>query len=174
MAGITNPPFRRLCKEHGASFTCTELISSHALVHLAAAKSRRKTALAHKTRALLSCFSGERPFPVQIFGRDPGKMAGAAEIAVELGADIVDLNFACPAKKVAKSGEGSGVALMRYPELLEAITGRVIGVVAVPVTAKIRAGWCDGWRNAPEVAKRLEGAGAQAICVHAARQSISA
>jgi nifR3 family TIM-barrel protein len=83
------------------------------------------------------------------------------------GAQIVDLNFGCPAKKVVKNGEGAGVALMRTPDLLEEIASLCVKAVEAPVTAKIRLGWSPCEKNGPEIAKRLEGAGVQMICVHA-------
>ncbi len=167
MAGITNPPFRKLCREMGAAFTVTELISSHALCYFAKKPDRRKTGLVAKNLALLEPFDGERPMAVQIFGREPDQMAEAARFVVSQGADIVDLNFGCPARKVVKAGDGAGVALMRDPVLLQEITRRVVDASGVPVTAKIRLGWSGAQKNAPTVAKRLEDEGVAAICVHA-------
>ena len=165
MAGITNPPFRRLCRELGAAFAVTELVSCHALVYLAAKARNRARPRGARTLALMDPFPGERPFFVQLYGREPAIMAEAARIAVGEGADVVDLNFGCPARKVIKGGEGSGVALMRDPALLGAIAEAVAR--AVPVTAKIRLGWSAGERNAVEIARVLEAAGASALCVHA-------
>ncbi len=167
MAGITNPPFRKLCREMGAAFTVTELISSHALCYFARKPDRRKTGLVAKNLALLERFEGERPLAVQIFGREPDQMAEAARFVVSEGAEIVDLNFGCPARKVVKAGGGAGVALMRDPALLQEITRRVVEAVDVPVTAKIRLGWSAAEKNAPDVVRRLEDEGIAAICVHA-------
>ncbi len=167
MAGITNPPFRRLCLEMGASLTVTELISCHALLFLSAKEKNRTRKLGQKTVSLIERYPGESPLAVQIFGRDPEAMAEAARIAAGEGADIIDLNFGCPARKVIKNGEGSGVALMRDPPLLEEIAQRVVRAVDVPVTAKTRLGYGPTEKNAVEVARRIEGAGVQALCVHA-------
>jgi nifR3 family TIM-barrel protein len=94
-------------------------------------------------------------------------MAEAARVVAGEGADVVDLNFGCPARKVIKGGEGCGVALMRYPELLGTIASEVVRAVDVPVTAKIRLGWSGAEKNAAFVARVLEDAGVKAICVHA-------
>ena len=167
MAGITNPPFRRLCVELGAALTVTELISCHALSMI-----RKKPAHAHKrlgaaTLPLMAPFDGEYPLVVQIFGRDPDLMVMAAEEAVDRGAHVVDLNFGCPAKKVVKNGEGAGCALMLVPDLLQEIARRVVGAVSVPVTAKMRIGWSPESKNGVEVAKRIEDAGVKLLTVHA-------
>ncbi len=167
MAGITNPPFRQLCREMGAAFTGTELISAHALVYLAKNQGRKNRILGEKTLLLLERYKDEHPFTVQIFGRLPDQMAEAARIGEANGADMIDLNFGCPARKVVKNGEGAGVALMLNPPLLKEIASTVVESVSVPVTAKIRLGWSPDTRCAPEVAKCLEDAGVQAICVHA-------
>ncbi len=166
MAGITNPPFRELCVRLGAVLTCTELISCHALLHTFDPR-RRRGRTAAETGALLERFDGERPFCVQLFGRDPETMAAAARLVEERGADVIDLNFGCPARKVVKAGRGSGAALMRDPELLERVTSSVVDAVGVPVTAKIRTGWSQRERNAVEIARRIEDSGAAALCVHA-------
>jgi tRNA-dihydrouridine synthase B len=167
MAGITNPPFRRLCRELGAAFAVTELVSCHAVVYLAARERNRARPRGVKTLSLMDPYPGERPFVVQLYGREPEVMAEAARVVAGEGADIVDLNFGCPARKVIKGGEGSGVALMRTPALLGAIAEAVVRAVEVPVTAKIRLGWSREERNAPEIAAILEGAGVGALCVHA-------
>ncbi len=167
MAGITNPPFRMLCRELGASMTVTELISAHALSLIRAKPSLATKRLGTATLPLLAAYPGEHPLAVQIFGRDPALMALAAAEVVDRGADIVDLNFGCPARKVVKNGEGSGAALLRVPSLVEEIAKAVVRAVPVPVTAKIRLGWSGDTKNAPEVAKRLESAGTTAITVHA-------
>ena len=167
MAGITNPPFRQLCRELGAALTVTELISSHALSLLRDKPSLEKKRLGAATLPLLERCEGESPFAVQIFGRDPDRMAEAAEEVVARGAEIVDLNFGCPARKIVKAGQGAGCALMADPPLLERIAARVVRAVAVPVTAKIRLGWSKEMKNADEVARRLEDSGIQALTVHA-------
>lgn len=154
MAGVTDAAFRLICREEGAAFTCTELISSKALCF-------------HdkKTYSLLRRFPGERPSAVQIFGSDPACMAEAAAIALEeTGAQVIDLNMGCPMGKIVNNGDGS--ALMKAPDLAGRIVEAVNAAVPVPVTAKIRRGWDMGSCNCVEVAKVLEAAGAAAIAVH--------
>ena len=154
MAGVTDAAFRLICREEGAAFTCTELISSKALCFHD-----------RKTFSLLRRFPGERPSAVQIFGSDPACMAEAAAIALEeTGAEVIDLNMGCPMGKIVNNGDGS--ALMKSPELAGRIVEAVNAAVPVPVTAKIRRGWDMGSCNCVEVAKVLEGAGAAAIAVH--------
>lgn len=167
MAGVTNPPFRKLCVELGASLTPTELISAHALTLIREKPSRENKKIGQAVLPLIEPFSGEYPFMVQIFGKDAAVMAEAAKEVTARGAQIVDLNFGCPAKKVVKNGEGAGVALMRTPELLSEIARACVRAVDTPVTAKIRLGWSQEEKNGPEIAKRLEGEGVQMICVHA-------
>ncbi len=166
MAGITNPPFRELCRELGASLTVTELVSANALSILRKKPSLEERRLGQATLPLLERCPGETPFVVQIFGREPALMAEAAKEVVDRGADVVDLNFGCPARKVVKGGEGAGCALMTVPALLQEIAAAVVAAVPVPVTAKIRLGWSREIRNAPEVSRRLEDAGVRAITVH--------
>jgi tRNA-dihydrouridine synthase B len=167
MAGVTNPPFRQLCAELGAVLTVGELVSCHAVLALSKRERARARNQRLKTKALLTRYDGERPFAVQLCGRDPEPMAEAARIAVDAGADIVDLNFGCPARKIVKSGQGAGVALMRDLPQLAAVAARVVAAVEVPVSAKMRLGWSAEERNAVDVALALEQAGVQAICVHA-------
>ena len=154
MAGVTDAAFRQICRELGAGYTVTELISSKALCY------RDK-----KTETLLRPFEGEHPFAVQIFGSDPECMAEAAGRALELsGADILDINMGCPMPKIAGNGDGS--ALMKDPDKAGRIVEAVVKAVSVPVTAKIRRGWDMGSCNCVEVAQVLEQAGASAIAVH--------
>lgn len=154
MAGVTDVAFRQICSEHGAGYTCTELISSKALCY-------------HdkKTLSLLQQFPGEHPAAVQIFGSDPQCMAEGAQIAIEAtGADILDLNMGCPMGKIVNNGDGS--ALMKDPELAGRIVEAVVKAVKVPVTAKFRRGWDMGHCNCVEFAKTLEQAGVSAVAVH--------
>jgi tRNA-dihydrouridine synthase B len=167
MAGITNPPFRQLCRELGAVATVGELVSCHAVLALEKRPRARAKRQRERTRGLLTRFAGEQPFAVQLCGRDPELMARAAAIVEREGADIVDLNFGCPARKIVKDGRGAGVALMLDPPLLEEVAARVVDAVSVPVTAKIRLGWSRDQLNAPEVARALERSGIRSICVHA-------
>lgn len=158
MAGVTEAPFRGICKRLGASLTYTEMIS---------AKGLHYNPDAPISRSLLSFDPAEVPCVVQIFGADPAIMADrAAWIVAEYGADVaaIDINMGCPVTKVANRGEGSG--LMRSPEVAAEIVSRVAEAVPVPVTTKFRKGWSQSEVNAPEFAKRMEAAGASAVCVH--------
>jgi tRNA-dihydrouridine synthase B len=158
MAGVTDRSFRTVCREILPSLrTTTEMVSAKALCYQD-----------KKSQTLLSLVSADEA--VQIFGRDPGCMAEAALKALEIsGAAEININMGCPTPKIVKNGDGC--ALMREPQLDEAIVKA--GVCAVrsrtpcpPVTVKMRLGWDSGSKNAAELAKRLEGAGASGICVH--------
>lgn len=154
MAGVSDPAFRYICREMGAAYTITEMVSAKALdFH------------SEKTEELLMPGPGEKPFAVQIFGSDPDCMAHSAAKAVALsGADVLDINMGCPVGKIVKSGDGS--ALMRTPELAAEIIRAVKTAVAVPVTVKFRKGWDGGNVNAVEFARLAEEAGAAALAVH--------
>jgi nifR3 family TIM-barrel protein len=167
MAGVTNPPFRQLCAESGAIFSVTELISCHAVLFFSRRPRNRDRKRGQKTLALLDRYPGERPFVVQLYGKEPELMAEAAMVVEQQGADIIDLNFGCPARKVIRAGEGCGVALMRNPPLISDIARRVVNAVKVPVTAKTRLGYSSDQRNGVEVAKILEDSGVQAVTIHA-------
>jgi tRNA-dihydrouridine synthase B len=106
----------------------------------------------------------ERPVSIQIFGGDPAKMADAAQIVEGMGADIVDVNMGCPVPKIAK--HNAGCSLMREPDHAAAVIKAMAGAVKIPVTVKMRAGWNDRARNAPELARMVEGAGAAAVTIH--------
>jgi tRNA-dihydrouridine synthase B len=155
MEAVTDLPFRTICEELGAALTFTEFLSAEALTRGAA-----------KTLGRMWPSLGGRRFAVQIFGREPGALARAADMAVSVGASIVDINMGCPAKKVTAGACGS--ALMREPALAAALVAAVRRAVpaAIPVTVKHRAGWDDGSLNAPEFARRLVDAGAAMITVH--------
>jgi nifR3 family TIM-barrel protein len=157
MAAVSDLPFRRLCREYGAGLVTTELISINGLVL------GRGRAL-EKTRALLRTHPSERPRGVQLFGADPALVAEAAALAVAEGADLIDFNMGCPVAKVCKLG--AGAALLKDPAHAARLVEAAAKAVKVPVTAKIRAGWDDPEQGV-EVAKRLVGAGASAIAVHA-------
>ncbi|MBN2719043.1 MAG: tRNA dihydrouridine synthase DusB [Deltaproteobacteria bacterium] len=167
MAGITNPPFRQLCQELGALYCVTELISCHAVVYFDEKDKNRHKKRGQKTLALMDRYVGEHPHVVQLYGREPDVMADAARIVAREGADIIDLNFGCPARKVIKNGSGCGVALMRDPELLGEITRRVVAAVDIPVTAKTRLGYGRDEKNGVEIAQILEKNGAELITIHA-------
>lgn len=154
MAGVTDRAFRAICRELGAGYTITEMVSAKALCYQD-----------KKSIPLLKLDGGEHPAAAQIFGSDPTCMAEAAAISAEVsGADIIDINMGCPVPKVAGSGDGSG--LMRTPELAAAVTEAVVKAVSVPVTVKIRLGWDKGSINCVEFAQMLEQSGAAAIAVH--------
>jgi len=155
MAAVTDLPFRTVCEELGVGLTITEFLSAHAL-----------TAGARKTVDKMTASLDGRRFGVQIFGREHESMARAAEMAVSIGASLVDINMGCPAKKVV-AGE-CGSALMKEPELAQELVRTVKRAVPrdVPVTVKHRAGWDQLHRNAPEFACALVEAGAAMITVH--------
>ncbi len=154
MAGVSERPFRVIARELGASLAPTELISAAGLTR-ASARSKR----------FLARGPSERPFSVQLFGGDPGQMGEAAVAAREAGADLVDINMGCPVPKVTKNRAGS--ALLCNPELAAELVEVMASRSGLPVTVKIRAGWDARSINAPEMAKRLEGAGAAAVALHA-------
>ena len=159
MAGVTDAAFRTVCRELGASYTVTEMVSAKALMYQD-----------KKTRALLKLGEGEHPSAAQIFGSEPEIMAEAAVKAIEIsGADILDINMGCPTGKIVKNNEGS--ALMRDPELAMRIIEQVVRAVKVPVTVKIRKGWDKGSVNAVEFAKMAEAAGVSAVAVHGRTKS---
>lgn len=154
MAGMTDTAFRRLVKRHGGcGLVVTEMVSSEGLVRGI-----------DRTLEYAEFTEEERPVAVQIFGGDPAKMALAAQVVERLGADAVDVNMGCPVPKVAKNQ--AGCSLMRDPDRAAAIVRAMARAVAIPVTVKMRAGWDDRELNAPELARRLEGAGASAVVVH--------
>jgi len=154
MSALTNLPMRRLCEEAGCGLTVTEFLAAPGL----AARARREL------RKLQP--SPGRPFGAQIFGRDPRQMARAAAICASGGAALVDLNMGCPARKVTKGC--AGAALMREPALATELVRAVCEAVAgrAEVTVKMRSGWDEASKNAPEFAARMVEAGAQAITVH--------
>ena len=154
MAGVTDLAFRLICRELGAGYTITEMVSAKALCYQD-----------KKSRGLLKLSDGEHPASAQIFGSDPGCMAEAACIAAELsGADLIDINMGCPVGKIVSNGDGS--ALMRDPEKAARIAEAVVKASPVPVTVKMRRGWDKGSVNAVELARMLEQAGVSAVAVH--------
>ena len=153
MAGITDMPFRALCREQGASFTYTEMISAKALFY------KNKNTL-----PLLQVAEGETPVAVQLFGSEPELLAQEALKLEEGPYDIFDVNMGCPVPKVVNNGEGS--ALMKDPEKIGRIVSAMTKVLHKPVTIKIRKGFSKEQVNAVEVARRAEDAGAAAIAVH--------
>ncbi len=153
MAGLTDRAYRELCMRHGAACCFSEMVSAKALSF------RSK-----KSEELMALSDCERPCGVQLFGDDPDCIAEAAVHALKNSPDFIDVNMGCPAPKI--SGNGSGSALMRDPDLCGDIVRAVKRVSTVPVTVKIRKGWDDASVNAVEVAVICEQAGASAITVH--------
>jgi tRNA-dihydrouridine synthase B len=153
MAGVTDRPFRQLCRELGAGYVVTEMVTSNPDLR----KTRKST--------WRSNFEGEpAPLAVQIVGSEPGRLAQAAIYNVNLGAQIIDINMGCPAKKVC--GKLGGSALLSDIKLVEDILKAVVASVEVPVTLKIRTGPDSGNRNGLEVAKIAESCGISALAVH--------
>ena len=154
MAGMTDTAFRRLVKRSGGcGLVVTEMVSSEGLVRGI-----------DRTLEYAEYTEEERPVSIQIFGGDPEKMAAAAQIVEGMGADIVDVNMGCPVAKIAK--HNAGCSLMREPEHAASVVRAMARAVRIPVTVKMRAGWDATEINAPDLAKRIEDAGAAAVAVH--------
>jgi nifR3 family TIM-barrel protein len=154
MAGMTDTAFRRLVKrEGGCGLVVTEMVSSEGLVRGI-----------DRTLEYAEYTEEERPVSIQIFGGDPEKMAAAAQVVEGMGADIVDVNMGCPVPKIAK--HNAGCSLMREPEHAATVVRAMTKAVRIPVTVKMRAGWDATELNAPDLAKRIEDAGAAAVAVH--------
>jgi len=154
MVGITDLPFRALARELGVGLTCTEMTAAAALV-------RSPEEVAGR---LLDLGDGEHPVAAQLVGNDPQMMADAAQICVDRGADLVDVNLGCPVPKVVRLG--SGAALARQIDRTTAVLEAMVQAVNVPVTAKMRLGWDYQSINAPELARALEDVGVAAVTVH--------
>ncbi len=156
MAGVTDRPYRQLCKQLGAGYAVSEMAASNALLWATDKTTRR---INH---------DGEiAPKAVQIAGADPAMMAEAARFNVERGAQIIDINMGCPAKKVCNVAAGS--ALMQQPKLIQAIVKAVVDAVAqdgIPVTLKMRTGWNRANRNAPDIARMVEDLGVSMLTIH--------
>ena len=154
MAGMTDTAFRRLVKRHGGcGLVVTEMVSSEGLVRGI-----------DRTLDYAEYTEEERPVSIQIFGGDPEKMAAAAQIVEGMGADIVDVNMGCPVPKISK--HNAGCSLMREPAHAATVVRAMTSAVKIPVTVKMRAGWSDASRNAPELARRVQDAGAAAVTIH--------
>lgn len=153
MAGVTDRPFRDLCAREGAGFAASEMISSDTLLYATA-----------KTRHRIARAGNDLPHAVQIAGADPSQMADAAELNVKHGAQIIDINMGCPAKKVCNRLAGS--ALLEHPEQVKAILRAVVARVDVPVTLKIRTGPTPQMRNGVSIARIAEQQGIAALAVH--------
>ncbi len=153
MAGVTDRPFRMLCRRLGAGMAASEMVSSNSLLWGS-----------EKTRRRADHAGEDEPRAVQIVGSDPAMMAEAARVNVERGAQIIDINMGCPAKKICNVFAGS--ALMQNEKLVSEILTAVVGTVAVPVTLKIRTGWDSTHKNGVAIARRAEDCGIQALAVH--------
>ena len=163
MAGMTDTAFRRLVKRQGGcGLVVSEMVSSEGLVRGI-----------DRTLEYAEYTEEERPVSIQIFGGEPAKMAEAARVVEQMGANIVDVNMGCPVPKIAK--HNAGCSLMREPAHAAEIIAAMSKAVKIPVTVKMRKGWDDGEVNAGELAKRVEDAGAKAIAIHGrtAKQSYS-
>lgn len=154
MEDVSDPPFRRLCKKHGADLMYSEFISSEGLIRDAI-----------KSKMKLDIFDYERPVGIQIFGGDEEAMAMSARIVETVRPDLVDINFGCPVKKVVCKGAGAGV--LKDIDLMIRLTKAVISSTSLPVTVKTRLGWDEESINIDEVAERLQDIGVQALTVHA-------
>ena len=153
MAGVTDLPFRLLCKEQGAGLLCMEMVSAKAILY----KNRN-------TEELLAIDERENPVSLQLFGSDPDIISKIAHQIEERPFDILDLNMGCPVPKIVNNGEGS--ALMKNPRLAGEIIEKTVKAIQKPVTVKIRKGFDDSCINAVEMAKIAEASGAAAIAVH--------
>ena len=153
MAGVTDLPFRLLCREMGCGLLYTEMVSAKAILY------NNKN-----TDALLRVTEAENPIAVQLFGSDPQIMADMAKRLEERPFDVIDVNMGCPVPKVVNNGEGS--ALLKSPDLIEEIVRKVSSAIHKPVTVKVRIGFENAPVDIVEIAKRVEDAGAAAIAVH--------
>lgn len=158
MEDVSDPPFRALCKKHGADLMYTEFISSEGLIR-DAIKSRKK----------LDIFDYEKPIGIQIFGGDEDAMAMSAKIVDAVQPDLVDINFGCPVKKVVC--KGAGAAVLKDVELMVRLTKAVVQSTHLPVTVKTRLGWDDNTINIMEVAERLQEVGIKALAIHGRTRS---
>ncbi len=153
MEDVSDPPFRKLCKQHGADLMYTEFISVEGLIRDAI-----------KSRLKLDIFDYERPIGIQIFGGDEEPLAMAAQIVEATGPDLLDINFGCPVKKVTCKGAGAGV--LKDVDKMVSLTKSVVEATKLPVTVKTRLGWNDAMINIEEVAERLQDVGIKALSIH--------
>ena len=153
MEDVSDPPFRALCKKHGADLMYTEFISSEGLIREA-----------KKSIEKLDIYDYERPIGIQIFGDKIESMKKAAKIAEKAKPEIIDINYGCPVKKVACKGAGAGI-LLDLPKM-QSMTKEIVKTVNLPVTVKTRLGWDENSIKIIEVAKRLQDVGIQALTIH--------
>ena len=152
MAGITDLPFRVICRRLGCGMTVSEMVSAKGLLYKNV-----------KTTEMLRIDEGERPTAIQLFGSVPQELAEAAKLVEASGADIIDFNMGCPVPKIVNNGEGS--ALMKNPQLAYDVLAAMVEAVQIPVTVKFRAGWDDDHRNAVEIALAAERAGVKTVFI---------
>ena len=153
MEDVSDPPFRALCKKHGADLMYTEFISSEGLIRKAA-KGLKK----------LDIFPEERPIGIQLFGGSEDAMEEAARIAEGAGPELIDINYGCPVHKVVN--KGAGACLLQDVDKMVRLTEKVVKAVKLPVTVKTRLGWSEQTKNIMEVAERLQDVGIQALSIH--------
>ncbi|CCZ81049.1 tRNA dihydrouridine synthase DusB [Odoribacter laneus] len=158
MEDVTNPPFRKFCKEFGADWLYSEFVSADALVRSV-----------HKSLKKLTIEESERPVTIQIYGRYIDSMTEAAKIVEEVQPDFIDLNFGCPVKRVAQKGAGAGL-LKDIPLMIE-MAERIVKAVKVPVTAKTRLGWDCEHIIIEDIAEHLQDVGIQALAIHGRTRS---
>jgi tRNA-dihydrouridine synthase B len=160
MAGVTDEPFRRLCRELGAGMTVSEMVTSDERLWSSRKSQQRLSSL----KNIKPNSQSNEIRSVQLAGNDPAMMAAAAKTNAAMGADVIDINMGCPAKKVCKKAAGS--ALLRDEKLVGDILSAVVDAVDIPVTVKIRTGWSPECRNGVTIAKIAEDSGIQALAVH--------
>ena len=153
MEDVSDPPFRKLCKEGGADLMFTEFISSEGLIRNA-----------EKSVQKLDIFELERPIGIQIFGNNIESMKKATEIAASVNPDIIDINYGCPVKKITCKGSGAGI-LKDIPKMVK-MTSEIVKATNIPVTVKTRLGWDDKTKYIVEVSERLQDVGIKAISIH--------
>lgn len=153
MAGVTDLPFRVICRRYGCGMTVSEMVSAKGLIYKNV-----------KTTEMLRIDAAERPTAIQLFGSVPSELAEAAKMVEASGADIIDFNMGCPVPKIVNNGEGS--ALMKNPQLAYDVLAAMVEAVKIPVTVKFRAGWDENNINAVEIAQLAEKAGVAAVAVH--------
>ena len=153
MEDVSDPPFRALCKRHGADLMYTEFISSEGLIRDAA-----------KSVMKLDIYEYERPVGIQIFGHDIESMKKTTEIVARTNPDIIDINYGCPVKKVACKGAGAGI-LQDIPKMVE-MTKEIVNMTDLPVTVKTRLGWDEDTKYIVDVAERLQDVGIEALSIH--------
>jgi tRNA-dihydrouridine synthase B len=158
MEDVTDPSFRYVCKEYGASMMYTEFISSDGLIRDA-----------RKSLEKLKIYDYERPIGIQIYGHLLEPMIEAAKIAESANPDLIDINFGCPVRKIAARGAGSG--MMKNVPLMVKMTEEIVKAVKLPVTVKTRLGYDEENKNIPEIAERLQDVGIQALTIHGRTRS---